>query len=492
MVFPMATEYWRTLRACAGVALAVLAAGCSLEPHYVQPSPPIASQWPVSAPAIQAVAGEGQSVTGHDAVPVGVDLGWRDFFVDPHLQALIAQALANNRDLRVAVLNVAKARAQYRIKRADQVPSVALNASYTGQELPPAVALNNTSEFERATQVGLAMPAFEVDLFGKVRSLSHAAQQQYFAQQDTQRNAQLTLVAEVANAYLTLASDRQAGKLADDTLKNQLDSFTITRNRYRLGAATELDVAQASTTIESARLDHERYAGDVAQDINALTLLVGSPIDPSLLPQSLDAWVTAARPLPAGLPSELLLRRPDVLAAEHSLQAANANIGAARAAFFPDISLTADAGTASDQLSGLFTPGTSTFAFMPQVSIPIFQGGRLRATLAASHADRDIAVAQYEKAIQSAFREVADGLALSLTLSRELHESEALVQTSKQAYDLSLRRFQAGRDSYLVVLESQRSMYSAEKSLISVRMAEQSNRVNLYKALGGGLLEHSR
>jgi multidrug efflux system outer membrane protein len=488
----MAIELRQTWRTCAGAAVALLIAGCSMEPAYHRPAPPVADHWPAAPGGNDTTAASSGVVATSDGAPLGSDLGWRDFFVDPHLQALIEQALANNRDLRVAVLNVAKARAEYGIKRADRFPSLYATVSYTGQELPPATALNNTTEFERASQAGLAMPSFEVDLFGKVRSLSHAALEQYFAQQETQRNAQLALVAEVANAYLALASDRQSYKLADDTLASQQDSFTITQDRYRLGAATELDVAQAKTTIESARLDRDRSAGNVAQDIDALTLLVGSPVDEKLLPSSVDHGVTESRQLPAGLPSDLLLRRPDVLAAEHTLRAANANIGAARAAFFPDISLTASAGTASNQLSGLFTPGTSTFAFMPQVTIPIFQGGKLRSALKESHVDHDIALAQYEKSIQTAFREVADGLSLSLTLSRELSESEDLVQTTTEAYALSSSRFRAGRDSYLVVLESQCSMYSAEKNLITVRQAVQGNQVNLYKALGGGLLEHSR
>ena len=469
----------RARRLALAAALVGQLAACSLEPRYVAPALPVAEHWSMPAGAAEGAAAS--------------DLGWRDFFVDARLQALIAQALANNRDLRVAVLNVASARAQYRIQNAERAPSLDAGASYSRQRVPAALASGAAATTSQDVQVGVGIAAFEIDLFGRVQSLSHAALEQFFAQEESRRGAQLSLVAEVANAYLTLASDRQSLQLAEDTLKSQADSFELTRKRYEKGAASGLDLAQASTTVESARADVARYDGSVAQDLNALTLLVGETIAPELMPRPADAPpVTGALGLPPGLASTALLSRPDVLAAEHALRAAHANIGAARAAFFPRISLTATAGTASEQLSGLFKAGTAAWSFLPQITLPIFNAGRLQANLDVSEVGRDIALAQYERAIQSGFREVADGLALSGSLARQRDAAQALVQASNRAYELSQSRHQAGRDSTLVVLDSQRSSYAAQQRLIAVNLAEQSNRVGLYKALGGGWLERSR
>jgi len=288
-----------------------------------------------------------------------------------------------------------------------------------------------------------------------------------------------------------LASDRELQRLAQQTLASQQQSYELTRKRHDSGAASGLDLAQAETTVQSARADLERYGGTVQTDIDALTLLVGSPVDPSLLPQDFGQQVVELAPLPAGLPSGVLLRRPDVLAAEHTLRAQNANIGAARAAFFPTISLTGNYGTASVPLSGLFKSGTNNWSFTPQASLPIFEGGQLLANLSASHTDRSIAVAQYEKAIQTGFREVSDALALSGSLARQHEAQQALVAATQRAYDISQQRYKAGRDSFLNVLDSQRSYYSAQQGLIAVRLAEQNNRVSLYTALGGGWRERS-
>jgi len=324
-----------------------------------------------------------------------------------------------------------------------------------------------------------------------VRSLTHAALEQYMVQEETRRGAQLSLIAEIANAYLTLAADRELRQLAQQTLESQQKSFDLAEKQHEIGSASGLDLAQAKTTVEQARADAARYEGNVAQDTDALTLLVGTTLDPSWLPEQFDSSIMGIEALPADLPSNVLLRRPDVLEAEHTLRAANANIGAARAAFFPQITLTADIGTASEQLAGLFKAGTETWAFLPQATLPIFHGGALRAGLAVSKVDRDVAVAQYEKAIQSGFREVADGLALTATLARQRAAQQALVDATQSAFELSQRRYKSGRDSYLVVLDSQRSNYTAQQGLITTRMAEQSNRVTLYEALGGGWLEHS-
>lgn len=461
-------------RAATGLAAAATAllSACSLAPAYVQPALPVADQWPLGA----------QSTSG----PAAADIGWREFFADAGLQSLIAQALANNRDLRVAVLNVQRTQALYRIRRADRLPSLEATATGTRQR-----ALNGSvTEVSTTYDVQVGVPAFELDLFGRVANLSQAALEQYLAQDAARRGAQLSLIAEVARTYLTLMADRQSLQLASDTLKSQSDSFELTRKRYEKGGASGLDLAQAETTVETARADAARFEGQVAQDLNALTLLVGGPVDPALLPQAAAKPVTALSSLPVGLPSTVLLRRPDVIAAEHQLRAANANIGAARAAFFPSISLTASAGTASNELSGLFKHGSGIWSFVPQLSLPIFEGGRLQASLDAAQVDRDIALAQYEKSIQGSFREVADALALSGALARQKAAAQTLAQAARRAYELSESRYKAGRDSYLVVLDSQRSDYAAQQRLIDMNLAEQINRVALYKALGGGWLEH--
>jgi len=468
------------MRAAPMVVGLCIAAACSLEPTYREPAPPISDVWPM--PATMPAGKE----------TVEADIGWRDFFADKRLQALIAQALENNRDLRIAVLNVERARAMYRIQRAQQLPSVSASGVYTKQNIPAALSDGVPPSTYQSYEVSIGVAAFEIDLFGRVNSLTHAALEQYLAQEESRRSAQLSLIAEVAQAYLTLASDRELTRLAADTLKSQQDSFAMTQQLHETGAASGLDLAQARTTVESARADAARYEGNVAQDIDALTLLVGVTPDPALLPQGLDVELAILSAPPAGLPSSVLLRRPDVRANEHLLRAANANIGAARAAFFPTISLVGNVGSASVELSGLFKSGTGTWTFAPQVTLPIFAGGALSANLDAARTDQRIALAQYEKAIQSGFREVADALALSDTLVRERNADEALTDATLSAYELSQKRYRAGRDSYLNVLDSQRSDYAARQRLIAVRLAEQSNRVALYKALGGGWREHSR
>ena len=468
----------------------MLLAACTLEPTYRAPALPVSQQWPI--PPVVSTTQVQMGTASKNSDIAFSDIGWREFFVDPHLQELIAEALANNRDLRVSILNVQSAQAQYRITRADQFPTITADGSYLKQKLPPALNGGAPAVIIPAYEVDLGLSAFEIDLFGRVRSLSHAALETYLSQEETRRNAQLVLIAEVANAYLTLAADSQSRELADNTLKSQSDSLNLTQNLFSMGAVSELDLDQARTTVESARVDSAHYEGNVKQDIDALTLLVGKPIDERLLPQSLQVPVTGLMAPPADLSSTVLLRRPDILAAEHVLRSANANIGAARAAFFPTISLTASGGSASEQLSSLFGKGTQTWTLAPQISVPIFEGGRLRAALQSSHVDHDIALAQYEKAIQSGFRDVADALALSQTLTKQQQAEDALVDASSKAYALSQRRFQAGRDSYLVVLDSQRGLYTAQQGQIAVRLAEQTNRVNLYKALGGGWLEHTR
>ena len=463
------------------LAAAVMSSGCGvLEPRLPEAAPSIPAEWPLPATTAVPIAAEG-ATEASPGTAATADIGWRDFLVDPRLQEVIARALDNNRDLRVAVLNVERARALYRIERADRVPSIGANAALvrTGGDAPV------TDVFT----AGVGITEFELDLFGRVRSLSQAALQQYFAQEEARRSAQLTLIAEVANAYLALAADQAQLRVVQLTLTTREEFHALTQKRYEFGAVSALDVSQSRTQVEAARADVARFSGQAAQTANALQLLVGAPVGPDLLPQSFGDSVTGLAPLPAGLPSEVLLRRPDVLAAEHRLRADNANIGAARAAFFPSIKLTGSVGSASDELSGLFDAGTGVWVFAPQVNLPIFEGGRLRANLDVARADRDIALAQYERAIQAGFRDVADALVLTTTLAEQRAARQATVDAATEADRLALARYKAGRDSYLVLLESQRALYLAQQTLIVTRLAEQTNRVTLYKALGGGWLE---
>jgi len=459
----------KPMMASLALAVSLVLSGCStLEPLSTEVAPAIPAQWPAAATA---------GVQGATMADVA-DIGWRDFFVDPRLQAVITQSLENNRDLRVAVLNVERARAQYRIQRADRVPAIGVQGQMTrsGGDAPV------TEQFS----ANLGVVEFELDLFGRVRNLSQAALQQYFAEAANRRSAQLSLVAEVANAWLTLGADSEQLRIAQATLATYEDSLRLTEARRQLGGASALELSQTRTLVETARTDVARFAGQVAQDRNALVLLAGGPVDAALLPQAEVTDVASVRPLPAGVPGDVLLRRPDVMAAEHVLLSANANIGAARAAFFPSISLTGNIGSASSELSGLFDSGTRVWSFIPKLNLPIFQGGKLRANLGMATADRDIALAQYEKAIQSGFREAADALALNESLDAQLSSQQALVAAAEQAQRLSQARYDAGLDSFLTLLDARRTAYTARQSLVSTQLAQQSNQVALYKVLGGG------
>ncbi|HET7202208.1 MAG TPA: efflux transporter outer membrane subunit [Steroidobacteraceae bacterium] len=466
------------------LALVCATSACGvLEPRLPDAQPSIPAQWPL--PPMTATAPVAPAAAAGEAEAAAADIGWRDFFVDPRLEDLIDRALRNNRDLRVAVLNVERARQSYRIQRADRVPSVGAAGTMVRQG----------GDGQRTTETyaaDLAVTAFELDLFGRVRNLSETALQRYFAQEEARRSAQLSLVAEVASVYLTLAADQEQLELARETLRTWDDNFAITQKRHEFGAVSALDVHQARTQVEAARADLARYAGQIAQDVNALNLLVGGTVDPGVLPTGFDPDVTGLDALPVGLPSDVLLRRPDVLEAERQLRGANANIGAARAAFFPSITLTGAVGSASDELSGLLGSGTNTWSFVPRVNVPIFEGGRLRANLGAARADRDIALAQYEGTIQRGFREVADALALTSTLASQRQALEQLVEAATKAEELSIARYEAGRDSYLIRLEAQRTLYVSQQALITTRLAEQTNRVTLYQVLGGGWREATR
>lgn len=462
------------LRNTLAVAVVAFVAGCATpgpRGSVAEADPMIPAQWPM--PASTVAAGEGSTMP----LP---DIGWRDFFADPRLQEVVGLALDNNRDLRVAILNVDRARAQHRIQRADRFPNLGINAQME------RVGADNPMLESETYSVGLGLTAFELDLFGRVRNLSQAALQQYLATEESQRSAQLSLVAEVANLWLSLAGDREQLRIAQATLATYEESLQLNQARRELGAVSQLVLEQTRTQVASARADVARVTGLVQRDINALNLLAGVTLEPRLLPDGMVEDVVGLGQLPEGLPAEVLLRRPDIIAAEHRLLGADANISAARAAFFPSIRLTGSIGSVSTELSGLFESNTTVWSFIPQINIPIFQGGRLRAALGMAQADRDIALAQYEKAIQSGFREVADALALTETLREQQEASRALLDAATNAERLAQARYDAGLDSNLLRLDAQRTLYAAQQQVVAVRMAEQANRVTLYKVLGGG------
>ena len=451
--------------------------GCaSLEPQVPAAQSQVPEQWPLAPEADKSADLVANAPNANAAV-----IGWRDFFVDARLQTLIEQALNNNRDLRVALLNVERARAQYRIQRANRVPSLALSAQ--------ASRNGGDAAARDVTAVSLGLSQFELDLFGRVRNLSDAAMQSYLATEQASRSTQLMLIAEVANAWLQLATDSESQRIALATLENYEAAFKLSEQRHALGAVSGLVVNQSRTLVEAARVDTARFAGRVETDRNALALLIGGPFDPQLLPKQFEPKISGVQPLPAGLPSSVLLRRPDIRVAEYRLLAANANIGAARAAFFPSISLTGSVGSASEELGGLFESASRSWNFMPLINVPIFQGGRLRAGLDVAKTDRDIALARYEQAIQAGFRDVADALALSRTLAAQRQAQEALLAAALRVNELSDARYRAGQDSYLLLLDAQRTLFSARLALVSTQQAEQANRVLLYRALGGGMAD---
>jgi outer membrane protein, multidrug efflux system len=468
-------------RLTVSLVAALLAAGCTLEPKYDRPAAPVPQTFP-SGEAYRA--GAGAPTTGKAAA----DIGWREFFTDARLQQLIELTLANNRDLRVATLNVEAARAQYRIQRADLLPTISATASEMAQSVPPY--LRNPGlpipSVIRQSNVGVGFTAYELDLFGRIRSLNHEKLEQYFGYEETRRSSQISLVAEVADGYLTLLADQELLRITQETLRSDTESYTLTQRMLESGQDTELDLRQAESAVDTARANLALYTRQVAQDRNALQLLVGAPLPEELSDGAPLEAQSFLEELPAGLPSDLLERRPDILSAEHSLRAANANIGAARAAFFPSVSLTGNFGTASTQLSGLFTSGSKNWSFSPAISLPIFAGGANVANLDLAKVEKNVQVAQYEKAIQTAFREVADALAARGTLQQQLKAQRALVDSAGASYKLSEMRFHSGVDAYLTVLDSQRTLYSAQQGLVSVELTRLQNLVGFYKALGGG------
>ena len=468
----------KTTALCLPLAVLLCLGGCTMAPRYARPEPPVPAAWPGGQPD--------QGPNGGQSGKEAAGLAWQEFFVDEHLQKLIALALANNRDLRIAALNIERSRAQYRIQRAELLPQI--DATGAGGKQRIAKTLSSTGQAETVEQysAGLGVSAYELDLFGRVQSLKDQALEQHLATEQARRTVQISLVAEVAANYLNLAADRERLQLARDTLTAQQTTHQLIQRRFEVGAASELDLRQAQTRLDAARADVARYTTLVAQDENGLNLVVGAPVPAELLPKALSENLTAVQDIAPGLPSEVLLRRPDVLAAENLLKGFNANIGAARAAFFPRITLTGTVGVGSDELSTLFASGSGAWAFASNIVVPIFDSGSRWASLKVTEVDRDIALARYEKAIQTAFREVADALARRGTIDEQLTAQQSLTDATAMSHRLSQARYEKGVDSYLAVLDSQRSLYGAQQELIATRLTRLLNMVTLYKVLGGG------
>jgi multidrug efflux system outer membrane protein len=458
------------------VIVALWVGGCTLIPEYTRPEPPVPAQWP-AGPAYREPA----SAPG---VPPAPEVGWRDYFTDERLQALIEAGLKNNRDLRVAALNVDLARALYRIQQVEILPVVDATGRLLDQRVPGTINGNGRNVTLKQYRAEVGITSWEIDFFGRIRSLTESALEQYVATEQARRSAQILLISEIANAYLTLAADRDSLTLSRSTLETQQAAYNLIRRRFEVGIVPELDLRQSQTRVDSARVDVTRFTEQVARDENALNLLVGSSFDAGLLPEGLNA-VTPPPRLSPGLPSDVLLRRPDVLQAESLLKAANADIGAARAAFFPTISLTGAVGTASGDLSNLFRHGSFAWNFTPQITMPIFDA-RTWSALRATEVQQALAVTNYEGTIQAAFRDVADALARYGTIGDQVQAQQSLVNATRETYRLSNARYEKGIDIYLNVLDAQRSLYAAQQVLIITNLIKLANQVNLYAALGGG------
>ena len=451
------------------LAAALMLAGCSLIPTYERPAAPVPTTFP-----------------GDPAQPAGAaaaTIPWQTFFTDPRLVRLIETALANNRDLRIAALNIEQARAQFQVQRSAQFPAVGLSGA--GSRSRPSPLTGGISE---SYSVNLGLTAWELDFFGRIGSLKDAALAQYLATEEARKATQISLIGAVANGWLTLLADEELLELTRQTLGTREESVRLTKLRFDNGVASELDFQLANSLTESARASYAQQQRLRLQDENALALLLGAPVPANAIAGGANRLATASPmpDLPAGLPSDLMTERPDIRAAEQDLIAANANIGAARAAFFPRISLTTSIGTASSEFSQLFHSGTKAWAFSPQITLPIFDAGRNQANLDSARAGREIAVAQYEKSIQTAFREVADGLAGRATLGEQVRAQRAQAEAEAVRFRLADLRYRNGVASALDLLDAQRSLFSSQQLAVQARLQQLQNQVVLYKALGGG------
>jgi multidrug efflux system outer membrane protein len=458
------------------LAVAGVLGGCSLAPTYERPPAPVEAAYPADA--------------GGSKELQAVNLGWRQFFPDQRLQALIVAALENNRDLRTAALNIEEARAQYQITRADLLPNLNVSGSASRARTAASQSLTGQSFISNSYQVGLAVPAYELDFFGRVRSLKDAALASYLSTEEAQKSAQISLVAQVAQAYLAERSYAEQLLLAEQTLKSREDNIQLAQKRLDVGASSALDFRLTQTLVESARVAKAQLERQRAQAENALTLLVGKKVG-GLPPAQLLSDEKIVTDIPAGLPSDLLANRPDIRSAEQTLIGANANIGAARAAFFPKITLTGNLGSASSTLGRLFDSGSGAWSFGPQLSLPIFDFGRNSANLDLTEVRKNKAVVSYEKTIQTAFREVADALVARGSLDDQVKAQEAFLSAQQERLKLTDLRFKNGIASSLDQLDAQRDLFSAQQALIQARQLRLNNAIDLYKALGGGLNENT-
>lgn len=462
-----------SLCALAGV-LAVT--GCSLAPRHETPTLPVATAYPADTQMHPNATTEGR---------IAPQIAWRDYFVDPHLRVLIAQALDNSRDLNVAVLRVAEARAAYGIQRADQLPTIAATANGSRARVPGDLNMSGQSIVSSQYQVGAGLATWELDFWGRVRNLKDAALENFLATDEARRAITLSLIAQVADSYLTLRELDERIALAQQTIASREESLRIFKRRFEVGAIAKMDLVQVEVLLQQAQTLAAQLEQGRAVQAHALTLLVGSPLPP--LPENTGLGDDAlARELRVGLPSDLLLQRPDIVAAEHQLRAAQANIGAARAAFFPRITLTGSAGTASAGLDGLFDSGSRAWSFMPSLSLPIFDAGRNRANLDLAEVRRDLAVTNYEKTVQAAFRDVSDALSARRWLTEQVRIAQATLAAQTERARLSQLRYDNGSAPYFEVLDAQRELLTAEQQLVQTRRALLSSRVSLYAALGGG------
>jgi len=464
-------------RSTLALALALGGAGCTLAPRYQRPDAPVPAAFPAEAAAA--------------AGPSAADLGWRDVLTDARLQALVSTALQRNRNLRLAALNVELVRAQYRIQRGALLPTVTAGGTYSAVRTPGELTSSGAPVTAESWTVNGAVTGFELDLFGRVRSLSSSALEQYLSTDEARRSAQLALVGEVAAQDLSLRAATEQVALARGTLEALRASLEITRRQAEAGRVAELDQRTAEAQVETARFNLAAAEAQRARGEHALSVLLGGPLPTDLPPPTPLGEAAIVTELPAGVPSEVLTRRPDVLAAEHALRSANALVGAARAAFFPTVTLTGTRGTASAELDGLFQPGSTAWSFVPRITVPLFAGGALRASLDAAQLRESIQVVQYERAIEVAFREVADALSSRGYLEEQLEAQTARVAAEQRRFALSERRYQAGVDGYLTLLTAQRDLYAAQQGLIQARLARLTNLLDLYRALGGGWSERT-
>ncbi|NHC62458.1 efflux transporter outer membrane subunit [Paenalcaligenes suwonensis] len=458
------------------LSAALLLAGCSFAPKYEQPEMPVSAQYPAYVQGAAEASAEGSVET----------LGWKEFFNDPRLQALIALSLENNRDMRIAVARVDEARAQYGIARGEQFPSIGAAANGQVTRNPENMRLPGASSVSKTFQTGAAVTSFDLDFFGKLRNLSEAAFEQYLATEEAQRAVRINVVAQVAEAYFRLRAAQELQSVMLSTEKSRLESLRLTKVSFEAGSTSELELNQATLQLETVRADLEAAKRNEMQALNALTLLVGTELPADLPKEQAFGHDQLVSDIPVGLPSDLLQRRPDIIAAEHVLRASNANIGAARAAFFPSISITGLLGFASPSLDNLVGSSHRFWQYSPQISLPIFAGGSIQAALDVAEARKIISVAQYEQSIQNAFREVADALAGEATYSSQLDATNRMISSADRTLELANLRYKTGVDSFLQVQTAEVNLYSAQQAGIQISLASLINRISLYKALGGG------